>query len=414
MGDYAIEFERVWKKFKKGEDFDSLRDLLPAMVRRAFSRNHSDDLRPREFWALNDFSFAVRKGEALAIVGHNGSGKSTTLKLLSGILRPTRGTVKVEGRLSALIEVGAGFHQDLTGRENVYLNGTILGLSRKEIDEGFDSIVDFAELHEFIDTPVKRYSSGMYARLGFSVAAHLRPDVLLVDEVLAVGDIAFQQKCVDFIHGLSRNGTTIVFISHNVRAAMEVCPRAILLDHGTMVMDGPSAEVVSAYLRRSADHSVSHSPQHGGSQIVVRKVAFLDDEDRETTSFRSGDRLKVRVTVEALTRIPNPLIGLAFYGSDGTCIYVHNSKIDQWDVGDVEGVVELEIAYDCVHLYPGRYLVSLAVQDASQIISYLYEDRAYSFSVEGAIDLGIGVVRWPHNWRRGLASESSAVFPRPR
>jgi lipopolysaccharide transport system ATP-binding protein len=415
VGDYAIEFERVWKKFKKGEDFDSLRDLLPAMARRIFSRNHSDELRAREFWALNDFSFAVRKGEAVAIVGHNGSGKSTTLKLLSGILRPTRGTVKVEGRLSALIEVGAGFHQDLTGRENVYLNGTILGLSRKEIDADFDSIVDFAELHEFIDTPVKRYSSGMYARLGFSVAAHLRPDVLLVDEVLAVGDIAFQQKCVEFIHGLSRNGTTIVFISHNVRAAMEVCPRAILLDHGAMVMDGPAPEVVSAYLRRSADHSVSHSAQHDRSQIVVRKVAFLDDEDRETTSFQSGDRLKIRVALEALIRIPNPLIGLAFYGSDGTCIYGHNSEIDQWDVGDLAGSVEFEIGYECVHLYPGRYFVSLAIRDASHVsLYYLYEDKAYSFSIEGATDQGIGMIRWPHNWRRGPANESSAVFSRPR
>lgn len=400
MGSYAIEFERVWKKFKKGEDFDSLRDLFPALVRRALLRSDPGKLRPREFWALKDFSFSVRKGESVGIVGHNGSGKSTTLKLMSGILTPTEGTVRVEGRLGALIEVGAGFHQDLTGRENVYLNGTILGLSRREIDASFDSIVDFAELQEFIDTPVKRYSSGMYARLGFAVAAHMRPEVLLVDEVLSVGDIAFQQKCLDFITKLKADGTTIVFISHNMHAVMEVCPRVILLDHGVMAMDGSARDVLTAYLRRSADHAKARADRHEDADVVVREVTFLDANDRKTESFRSGDKFKIRVVLEAVRPVARPILGLAFYGSDGTCIYGHNSKIDQWEPGELRGLVQFDVDYDDVHLYPGHYLVSLAVQDGSRERDFVYEDRAYGFSIEGAIAPGDGVVRWPHAWRR--------------
>ena len=189
MSSVALEFDGVWKKFRKGEKHDSLRDLVPALVKALLSGNHRDALKTREFWALRDVSFQIKRGEAVGIIGANGSGKSTTLKLLSGILKSTRGEVKVNGKLSALIEVAAGFHPDLTGRENIYLNGTILGMRKPEIDRKFDEIVDFSGLEDFIDTPVKRYSSGMYARLGFSVAAHVDPDILLVDEVLSVGDM---------------------------------------------------------------------------------------------------------------------------------------------------------------------------------------------------------------------------------
>ena len=413
MGDYAIEFDRVWKKFRKGEDYDSLRDFVPSLVRRVFSRGPAPELREREFWALNDVSFGVRKGEAVAIVGRNGSGTSTSLKLISGILRPNRGRVHLEGRLGALIEVGAGFHLDLTGRENVYLNGTILGLSRKEIDASFDSIVDFAELQEFIDTPVKRYSSGMYARLGFAVAAHMRLDVLLVDEVLAVGDIAFQQKCVNRIKELKANGTTIVFISHNMQAVLDVCSRVVLLERGVKTMDGPAAEVVAAYLDRSTQHRHADVPA-GDGQVVVRRFSLLDANGNERTSFQPGQKFKIRVTVEARTPIPQPVIGLAFYASDGTCLYGHNTSIDHWEAGELHGVAEFEVDYDSVHLYPGRYLVSFAVQDAFFTHDYLYEDRAYSFTVDGTVAPGIGVVQWPHRWHRaGEAAPTDLVHGQP-
>src|SRR5712691_3698887 len=227
--DAPVVFERVWKKFRRGERHDSLRDLVPALVKRGFRARQPQELASEEFWAVEDVSFETRAGEALAIIGPNGAGKSTTLKLLTKILRPTRGRAAVAGRVGALIEVAAGFHPDLTGRENVYLQGAIMHMKRAEIARKFDEIVEFAGLGPFIDTPVKRYSSGMNARLGFSIAAHLDPDVLLIDEVLAVGDAAFQQKCFDRMRDLRKRGIPLVFISHNHVAVLELCGRALLI-----------------------------------------------------------------------------------------------------------------------------------------------------------------------------------------
>jgi lipopolysaccharide transport system ATP-binding protein len=235
----VIEFTNVWKKFKRGEKLNSLRDALPYYFSQSLPWNR-DRKRPdrnqvleqSEFWSLEDVSFDVPKGDILGIIGPNGAGKSTILKLLSKIMIPNRGTMTINGRLSALIEVTAGFHPDLTGRENVFLNGTILGMSRKEIDTKFDDIVEFSGLKEFIDTPVKRYSSGMYSRLGFSVAAHMDPDILLVDEVLSVGDIAFQSKSTRKMKELIGSGATIVLVSHDLALIQNLCRRVILLDAG--------------------------------------------------------------------------------------------------------------------------------------------------------------------------------------
>src|SRR5882672_11090628 len=207
MTDVALRMDRVFKKFTKGERHDSLRDLIPALAKHVLRRvARPAELKKEEFWALQDISFEIKKGEAVGIIGHNGAGKSTMLKHLCGIMRPTSGTIAVNGRLSALIEVGAGFHQDLTGRENIVLNGVILGMTRAEIARKFDEIVEFSGLAEFIDTPVKRYSSGMYARLGFSVAAHLEPDILVIDEVLSVGDFVFQAKGVQKMRQIAASG----------------------------------------------------------------------------------------------------------------------------------------------------------------------------------------------------------------
>src|SRR5690242_1338314 len=203
--------------------------------------------RREDFWALNDVSFNVPRGEALGIIGHNGAGKSTILKLLARITTPSSGEIMINGRLSALIEVGSGFHPELTGKENIYLNGSILGMLRREISSKLDSIVEFAELRQFIDTPVKRYSSGMYVRLGFSIAAHLNPDILLLDEVLAVGDAAFQQKCIERIAELRKDGRTIIFISHDLAAVHRLCDRALLLSHGSILSDGPARQVIDEY-----------------------------------------------------------------------------------------------------------------------------------------------------------------------
>jgi lipopolysaccharide transport system ATP-binding protein len=248
----AIEVDGLWKRFRRGERHDSLRDLLPAAIRTLLGRSGAavDGLRDDEFWALRDVSFRVERGEALGIVGHNGAGKSTLLKVLSRILRPDSGRVAVRGRLRALIEVAAGFHEDLTGRENVFLNGAILGMSQREVAARLDQILDFAEIGAFIDTPVKRYSSGMKARLGFAVAAHLEPDVLLVDEVLAVGDVKFRRKCLAHMKRVVREGAAVIFITHDLDSMLELCPRGLLLEAGRAVCDGPTPVVIDQYLHR--------------------------------------------------------------------------------------------------------------------------------------------------------------------
>ena len=222
MSDIAIRTEHIYKKFRKGEIYNSLRDLLPALTGQMFRQQELREGDKREFWALQDLSFQVKPGECFGIIGHNGAGKSTVLKILSRIMKPTKGSMVVKGRLSALIEVSAGFHQDLTGRENIFLNGTILGMTKREIQSKLDQIIAFSGIEEFIDTPVKRYSSGMYARLGFSVAAHVDPDVLIVDEVLSVGDSLFQQKCIERMQEVLRNGAAVLFVSHNLKTVAEL------------------------------------------------------------------------------------------------------------------------------------------------------------------------------------------------
>jgi lipopolysaccharide transport system ATP-binding protein len=300
MSDTALRVAGIYKKFRKGELYDSLRDLLPALTRRLLRRARSDALTEREFWALQDVSFDVKRGEAFGIIGSNGAGKSTMLKLLSQIMRPTRGTLEVEGRLSALIEVSAGFHPDLTGRENIFLNGTILGMTRAEIKQRFDAIVAFSGLEEFLDTPVKRYSSGMFARLGFSVAAHVEPDVLIVDEVLSVGDYLFQQKCFERMNEVMSSGATVVFVSHNLRAVSTLCARGLLLERGRVVEIGPSNEVIRAYLSRGHETRTLED----GRDIRITEVALGAPEGGATrVQFQTDEFLDI--TIEAAARTPH-------------------------------------------------------------------------------------------------------------
>jgi lipopolysaccharide transport system ATP-binding protein len=293
MSDVALRMDRVYKKFRKGEVYNSLRDLIPALTGRMLRQSDLRTRDAREFWALQDISFEVMRGEAFALIGHNGAGKSTLLKLLSRVMNPTRGHMVVNGRLSALIDVGAGFHQDLTGRENIFLNGTILGMSRREIASKLDEIIAFSGIEEFIDTPVKRYSSGMYARLGFSVASHVDPEVLVVDEVLSVGDYVFQQKCIDRMRTVMRSGVTVLFVSHNLKAVTELCQRSLLLAHGKMVMIGPSDAVVRRYLVDVMKEPTAAEKSLYVSQVVLRSAKG------EQSSFESGDVVWVDVEVTA-------------------------------------------------------------------------------------------------------------------
>jgi ABC-type polysaccharide/polyol phosphate transport system ATPase subunit len=297
--DVVLRMDRVSKKFRRGEMYDSLRDLIPALASRlgkggGARHRDAEGLSNREFWAVHDVSFSVHRGEAFGIIGSNGAGKSTILKLLSGIMTPTSGSIDVRGRLSALIEVGAGFHPDLTGRENVYLNGTILGMSRQETRRKFDSIVDFAGLEDFIDTPVKRYSSGMYARLGFSVAAHVEPDVLIVDEVLSVGDYLFQQKCVDRMNEVLHGGATVVFVSHNLHAVAGLCRRSLLLERGRVIACTYTDEVIRQYLERAQQGAFEDD-----AKVVIKSVRVRHETPEGRGQFASGDTALIDVTLEA-------------------------------------------------------------------------------------------------------------------
>ncbi len=294
MADIVLEMNHVSKKFKKGEVYDSLRDLIPALSRGLLKGGGKTLLDRDEFWALKDITFQIDRGEAFGIVGSNGAGKSTILKLLSGIMKPTEGIMKVNGMLSALIEVGAGFHPDLTGRDNVFLNGTILGMRREQIKKKFDAIVEFSGLGDFIDTPVKRYSSGMYARLGFSVAAHVDPDILLVDEVLSVGDYAFQNKCVDKMKSILLAGSTIIFVSHNLKAITDICNRCILLDHGRIVKEGPATKIVASYLN-DAQNGREKPP---ADEVYISRTLFRG-QNGEGLQFNSGEKATFEIDVTA-------------------------------------------------------------------------------------------------------------------
>ncbi len=309
MSNVALRVEHVYKKFRKGEVYNSLRDLIPALTGQMFRQQSLSAKDKREFWALQDISFEVNRGESLGIIGANGAGKSTILKILSRIMEPTRGSMHVNGRLSALIEVGAGFHQDLTGRENIYMNGTILGMTKREINSKMDQIIEFSGIEEFIDTPVKRYSSGMFARLGFSVAAHVDPDVLIVDEVLSVGDYVFQQKCMDRMRIILERGTTVLFVSHNVKAVTELCARSLLLRHGKMAMLGPTDEVVRNYMSESRTQgAVATKKSVYISQVRVR------GSSGEQSTFESGDT--AYLDVEVIARQPMEKLAVVIWITD--------------------------------------------------------------------------------------------------
>jgi ABC-type polysaccharide/polyol phosphate transport system ATPase subunit len=294
MNASGIEVVDLWKKFRRGEVHDSLRDLVPALAGRLRRRPATHELTRGDFWAVRGLSFHVEPGDALGIIGPNGAGKSTVLKLLTQILRPTRGEIRVHGRVGALIEIAAGFHSDLTGRENVFLQGAIMGMQRAEIARKFDEIVDFAGIPDFIDTPVKRYSSGMNARLGFAIAAHLEPDVLIIDEVLAVGDFGFQEKAFTRIREIATAGVPVVVVSHQLDRIAALCNRALLLDRGAPILQGSPSECIARYVLGTAESSGEASPEH-----PIRLHALTIDTGK---AVRSGDRLRLTLEGEVAHR----------------------------------------------------------------------------------------------------------------
>ena len=395
MSSVALEFDGVWKKFRKGEKHDSLRDLVPALVKALLSGNHRDALKTREFWALRDVSFQIKRGEAVGIIGSNGSGKSTTLKLLSGILKSTRGEVKVNGKLSALIEVAAGFHPDLTGRENIYLNGTILGMRKPEIDRKFDEIVDFSGLEDFIDTPVKRYSSGMYARLGFSVAAHVDPDILLVDEVLSVGDMSFQQRCMEKMQEKIRSDVAVIFVSHNLSAVANLCDRAILLSKGDVVVDGPCEKAIEAYVK--AMGSWDSKSESGDRGIRFIDAQFKASGGQTPHMIKPHTPCEMAVVFECESRIPPFNVGFIIRRTqDMAYCYVATTQELGHPLFELIPGERLAVLFQFdAHLTRGHYRVDLNVRDPKGAGYLLAATGVASFTIDeqitshGLADLGL-------------------------
>jgi lipopolysaccharide transport system ATP-binding protein len=378
-----VEADHLWKKFKKGEIFNSLRDLIPALVKRGMSAERRTALEAREFWALKDISFQVHRGEAFGIVGHNGAGKSTLLKHLSGIIQPTRGRLSVKGRLSALIEVGAGFHPDLTGRENIFLYGTILGMSRDEIRRKFDAIVAFSELEDFIDTPVKRYSSGMFARLGFSVSAHVEPEVLIIDEVLSVGDYLFQRKGVEKMKQVLASGATVLFVSHNLRAVTDLCQRAILIDHGQVMHEGPTAEVVRKYMDRSAEGAGDNA----GKEAYISKVRVFDEKGKDL-QFESGQ--KVTVEIEVTANRPCQKLAVVIECCDDEQYDVFDTSTQRLGVAPFSlepGETERVSFQLTLHLVPGTFHLGAYVYRYDIQKNFDTRTRAVTFYVTSPLDV---------------------------
>jgi lipopolysaccharide transport system ATP-binding protein len=412
-GKPIVRFENVSKRFRiHHERARSIQDLLVSGFRR---RDTSE-----EFWALRDISFVAEPGVSLGIIGSNGSGKSTLLKLLTRILTPTSGRITVDGRVSALLELGAGFHPELSGRDNVFLNASILGLPRRDVASRFDAIVRFAGLERFIDIPVKHYSSGMYARLGFAVAINVDPDILLIDEVLSVGDEAFQDRCLEAIRRFHQAGKTLILVSHDVASVCNICTDCLWISEGQIRAHGSPRIVVADY--QASAHGLAASnlatevgnpdlatlmpsasgevPDRWGSgEVEILEVDFLNMTGKASATYRAGDSLTIRVRYRAHERIDRPVFGIGINTVDNVHVTGPNTKADDLTIAAIAG--EGCVTYDIrdLPLQPGEYRVSVSIYDESCTHAYDYHDRRYAFRVlPSAPGPQYGVLRLPASW----------------
>ena len=370
MSDIAIRIEGVGKQYRLGtvtKAYDTLRDSFNEIFARLMRKDRAVEEAERYFWALRNVSLEIKQGEVLGVIGRNGAGKSTLLKILSRITWPTEGRVELNGRVGTLLEVGTGFHPELTGRENVFLNGAILGMTKAEIRRKFDEIVDFAEVEKFLDTPVKKYSSGMRVRLGFAVAAHLNPEILLVDEVLAVGDVAFQNKCLNKMDDVTKAGRTILFVSHNMGAVGRLCRRIIWLDQGNVVEDGPSESVLLNYLGACKDHNgllskntFSDNYVVGDDFVQLREISLVSQDGNEQSRYGMNESLSIRFTYEVLKEIENFHLYIRVHTEEGILAFCSAD----WDETNLEnrthapGTYIHEVTIPAHFLNTGKYLLT--------------------------------------------------------
>jgi ABC-type polysaccharide/polyol phosphate transport system ATPase subunit len=428
MSTCAIELSNVTKVYHRygARHFATLKS---AFTRRSIL----SELRPNEtFTALSDFSLRVPTGSTFGLVGRNGSGKSTALKLVAGITKPTSGTVTVRGRISALIELGAGFHPEISGRENVFINGIMLGLSKREIERRFDEIVEFAELADFIDEPVKTYSSGMYMRLGFSVAIHVDPEVLLIDEVLAVGDEGFTHKCLDKFADFKRRGKTVLLVTHSLNLVERFCDEAAWLDAGRMRAEGDPYRVIAEYVSDvekqeerflassddktrtvvavtapvepaaelapdpAADMMQAAEGRWGSRVVEIVDVALLDAQGQPVHVIHSGDSATLRMTVRAHQPVDDFVFGIGIFGADGVCIYGTNTDIDEFTARRLEGDATVAIAFHGLELVEGTYKLDVAVHKHDGV-PYDYHRLLHTFRVKSRAK-DVGIYRPGHRW----------------
>jgi lipopolysaccharide transport system ATP-binding protein len=398
----VIQFENVSKKYQLGSE-------RPRSFQETFVQRRVRGER-RAFWALRNTTFTIAAGEQVALIGTNGSGKSTTLKLMSRVIDPTGGRVVTHGRVAGLLELGTGFHPDLTGRENIQLNGSILGVAHRDIQRQLDAIIDFADIGPFIDVQVRHYSSGMVVRLGFAVTTLLQPDILLIDEVLAVGDQNFQRKCMDRLADLQASGVTLVFVSHSLEQVTRLCRRAIWLDRGVVRADGDAEEVAGVYLDEQAPAQWlrfkpqfgSASPQRWGTfQAEITRVELLNRDGSCPPYFKTGEFLRLRLHYVAHQRIDRPSFGLAFYRRDGTHVNGPNSVHDGVEIPFIEGPGWVDYILEKLPLNQGEYELTAAIYDHDSTQAYDHQHRLHPLEVraphlwveEGLIHMA---ARWQH------------------
>jgi lipopolysaccharide transport system ATP-binding protein len=413
-----IEVENLSKRYKLGQfNAQTMREEVEQLFARLRNRGATSSKlagESSEFWALKDISFSVQRGEVLGIIGRNGAGKSTLLKILSRITEPTSGTAYIRGRVASLLEVGTGFHPELTGRENIYLNGAILGMTRAEIRRKFDEIVDFSGVEKFIDTPVKRYSSGMYVRLAFAVAAHLEPEILLIDEVLAVGDTEFQRKCLGKVKMIANGGRTVLFVSHNLRSMQQLCSNAILLTNGEVAMAGHVEKCLEFYLNSGVyetdgyiDLAATSINRRGSGECRFDSFELLSLDGKRTARFRFGEPFLVKIVVEADRNIGEVLLGFSFITNMG-----HEIMGTAAHDGGSRSVIksgrnQFVCRIDPMILNPGRYLLRAAIFVFDRVFDHI--DEVMRFEIEAAVvnaaaapmNHYVGDVYVPYEWNDG-------------
>ncbi|MDP9242235.1 MAG: ABC transporter ATP-binding protein [Actinomycetota bacterium] len=367
----SVEIQQVSKKFRLYREKPS-----SLKARLISARARADD-----FWALRDVSFDIEPGQSVGLIGPNGSGKTTLLKMIAGILRPTSGRVLTRGRIAALLELGAGFHPELTGRENVYLNAAFLGLSRKETDKVYDDIVAFAELPDFMDNQVKFYSSGMLVRLGFAVAVHVDPAILLVDEVLAVGDEAFQHKCLDRVRRFQRDGRTIIFVTHAVDLVRQICDRAVMLDHGSIHSQGAPDQVVRDFRLVMLQHDLDYATDEGTKEIEIVSAELVGNDGASGTVIRPGDGLTIQVDLRSAAPVADAVLSFALHDQDNKFAFGSNTDEHGIQLTGFEGKRRVRFRLSSLPFVSGKYWVTLGVHSRDSSRVYHVQEQRYTFEV---------------------------------